>query len=278
MWHQDDCYIAETKCKTWSCNSCRQNLLTLVEMKIEYGCLMLGPCVFTTLTYVNTGPESLRHAGSVRLDWELFLRKLKLEFPSLSWFKVPEVTKKGQVHLHLVMGGLAFQGVIQCETNPKNWKVWFRKECECLAHKFIRQWYERTGAYVINVQEVYNPTGLGAYFSKYLTKAFNTRERLESLGFVRRYACSRNWPRGAKLELRGTLDKSWDRVVRVARNASNFRYFTNRIEQQREGGPMAQVGDSYAFALADRRILRARRSRLKKMERLVHDNSISPHN
>lgn len=272
MWNDGEAFYAETKCKTWGCAVCRRNLLTLVEMKIEYGCSMLDRSVFTTLTYVNSGPADLKRVGSVRLEWELFLRKLKRIYPSLSWFKIPEVTQRGQVHLHLVMGGLSWTGKPQCETDPKYWWAWFNKNCDCLAHVLIRHWYERTGAYVINVQEVYDAQGLGGYLSKYLTKAFTTRDQLESLGFVRRYACSRNWPRGANLQLRGTVEKSWDRVVRVRRDIENWRWFTDRIAEQTERGPMAQMGDSYAHALANRRIIKAKRSKLRKLERLVKND------
>lgn len=279
MWSDGDVFVAQTKCKTWSCGVCRKNLLALIEMKIEYGCLTLEHSRFTTLTYVNTGTASLRDAASVRLDYELWSRRLKSRHPGLAWFKVPELTKKGMVHLHLVMGGMN-QGKrkTQCETNPKNWYEWFERSCDCLAHELIREWNKITGAVVINVQDVYDPRGLGSYLSKYLTKAFVQREELAEIGFQRRYSCSRNWPRGANLQLRGTLEEVWDRVVRVPRNAGNWRYFEDRIEKQWAGGPMASVGDDYAHSLADRRALRSKRSKLRQLERMWNRKAVTLHN
>lgn len=268
MWADGDMHVSETKCKTWGCTPCRKSLLQLVEMKIEYGCLILGSSHFITLTYVNTGQDSLRLAPSVRLDFELWLRRLKLRYSDLSWFKVPELTKKGQVHLHLLMGGLEAK-TVQCESKPTNWYRWILKRCDCLAHVLGREWHHITGAVVINVQKTYDPKGLAGYLSKYLVKGFHNREELSERGFIRRYAASRNFPRGSNLQLRGTLDKKWDRVIRVPRESHNWRYLEARVEQSKTAPIMAQVGDSLAHKLGDRREMQLKRNNLKRMEALV---------
>lgn len=62
----------ETVCKTWTCVACRQKVLALIRIRIEFGCSELGRCVLTTLT-LRAGSRAALDADSVSKVWKAFL-------------------------------------------------------------------------------------------------------------------------------------------------------------------------------------------------------------
>lgn len=263
-------YTARTACKSWSCRVCRTKLLSLVQMKAEYGCLILGDCYFITLTLRAIPHEETKDAAYVRGAWERFLKALRLgPYPEIAWMKIPELTKREQPHLHLLVGGVG-KPTAMCQKNPKFIK-WIRNEegCECLAHVVGAAWFEQTGAYVVDVREIYNPSGLSRYLGKYLTKSFSIRERMANKGFLRRYSSSRNWPKAAQLRLAGT-DRGWKKVTIVREQGNLRRYYDEKVEVDAKSPLMGRVGDDLSLALIERKGIAGKKKGLREVERLIN--------
>lgn len=262
---ENSVYLVETKCKTWRCKVCRSSLLNLVKMRIEYGCLELGQSYFITLTLPAGRGQPIRDAAYVRSAWEQSIRKLKQEpgYAGVAWLKVPELTKKGQPHLHLIVGGIGTP-VAMCKKFPKYSPEWISQRCDCLAHKFGWKWYQETGAYVIDCQVVYNPRGIGAYVAKYVTKGFMIRDAMESAGFLRRFSMSRNFPRGERLRLRGT-DEGWRRVSFRPPSTYYRGFLERKVEADSKRRKMERLGDDLTLFFAERNRKLARKAQLRKV-------------
>lgn len=117
-------------------------------------------------------------------------------------------------------------------------------DCNCLEHVVASTWLGITGdSYVVQVDRVYKPQGAGSYLSKYFSKTFQDRQALEELGFKRRFAMSRNFPRLQRLRLLGTDEGRWSRVARY----SNPVRTSERAQFQDEVARTAleRVGDDY---------------------------------
>ena len=91
------------------------------------------------------------------------------------------------------------------------------------------------------------------YMEKYLRKGFEDRGALEDLGYARRWSCSRNWPRGHALRLRGSEEESWAEVIRVGSyDTVNYRHKVNAaVRDDLEGAcaSVQQVGTDLALEL-----------------------------
>lgn len=208
-----------TRCKTWKCNACREVNKHRVMSKISSGCSQLVVSWLITLTYHVDGDER-RHAASVKRDWRVFLRYLRRKYQKTPWFRIIEATKRGQPHLHLIMGGLGGKQRVACDTGKRpNGKCahkidydWAMQDCanDCIEHELAKVWYRITGdSFVIDARRVVSANGAAAYLSKYLTKATNTWEYLESLGFRKRYSASRDWPKRPTMLMRGSEEGWW---------------------------------------------------------------------
>lgn len=182
-----------TTCKTWSCVSCRDRIRNKIKKAIAYGCLTLGQCWLITLTYRTDG-LSHRDADSVNRDWRQLCKNISKSYPEMAWFKIIEVTKQGEPHLHVVMGGLGGNaGRRELQKQVKRW------------------WNQITGdSYIVNVKEVYGAFGAAAYLCKYLVKAMLVWDQLYELGFRRRWSKSNNWPVGYRA-LKGSDEGRWYR-------------------------------------------------------------------
>ena len=205
-------YVKETICKTWSCMVCRNKLINMVKMRMEYGCLKVGLSWLITLTLKPGEGRTLKDARYVKTAWTALLRSLKKRSPNLSWIRVIEATKKGIPHLHLLVGGLSTTRIAACVSDKSKriyTRKWFRMNCrsDCLMHEWAHVWSDVTDSFNVDVKEVYGVKGAVGYLAKYLIKGFLDRERLVELGFERRWSCSRNWPRETQIRLRGTLEE-----------------------------------------------------------------------
>ena len=114
-----------------------------------------------------------------------------------------ELTKKKIPHLHLLVNGLGDQ-VETCSGKAHSWKNWLKNTtCLCLEHVWARLWYRVTGdSFLVCVRPVWETRGAVNYMAKYLQKTFDHRDEYEARGYLRRWSCSRNWPR-SKAEIAG---------------------------------------------------------------------------
>ncbi len=215
--------VVKTMCRTWACLGCRDRNLAAVRLKIQFGCLMLNPSYFITLTYRYDGPETLMQKPVVERHQRAFFRSFQLWHPALSWFKVPELTKRNQVHLHLIAGGMNEDTRAACEREARYDAVWRERSCVCLEHKLSALWHDITGgrghslaecsgtcgaSYVVDAVQVVSAGGAASYLGKYLVKGLVKRQALHRRGFARRWSSSRNWPKPV-LHLKGTEDGRW---------------------------------------------------------------------
>lgn len=204
-------YVIGTACKTWRCYVCRKAKKFQMISLVEFGCSILDPWYFITITYEADIREAV-DANGVREDWSALLQMLKQKSQnqSLTWMKVPELTKNGMPHLHLIVGGIG-----ERTDDCKNFTF---TPCpyNCISCEWRLHWFTITkDSYIIHVKEGYDARGAGNYMGKYVSKGLEYRADLENLGFYRRYSTSRNWPRGEKIQLRGTRYAEWTRIQRA---------------------------------------------------------------
>jgi len=178
-----------TTCKTWGCIGCRDRVIAEFKKRIVFGVSTLGPCWFITVTYRMVEDVARMDAAGVAKDWRRFLKLLKLEFPLVKWLRVIESTKKGQPHLHLIMGDMKASG-------------------EAIRRFVKSAWTKVTGSFIVDVEPVLGAKGAARYLAKYLRKEMLNWEVLFQLGFRRRFSCSNDWPRG-RLGIRGSVENRW---------------------------------------------------------------------
>lgn len=215
-------FAVHTNCKAWGCKSCRDRKLGHVASLIQYGLSMLDVSYLVTVTYAAPGrtygiPERYVDATGVQKDWRELIRRLK----KLPWwtnlnamFRVVKLTRKGQIHLHIILGGTH---QLKDACLPKDQRKWptFKlniARCECLTHQLSKIWWDITkDSYVTDAKLIYNIDGAAWYLVKYMRKGMygRVREELDRRGFVRRYDTTRAWPRGLQMRRRGTIQKAW---------------------------------------------------------------------
>ena len=204
--------VVKTTCRTWNCLGCRDRNLRAVRLRIEFGSWTEKPSYFITLTYRYTGSGAIRRAVVVRRHLARLLEKWRVTHPNLKWIAIPELTKKGQVHLHLIVSSLDERqsGSWACQREPQYGRGWRQRACLCLEHQLSRLWHIVTGdSFVVDVRPVMSSANDASYLSKYLVKGMAQRREMVRLGFARRWSCSRNWPR-PELKMRGTVDDAWE--------------------------------------------------------------------
>lgn len=152
---------------------------------------------------------------------------------------------------------------------PPYSKKWIQEDCkvDCLIHEWGKGWFERTGSYVVDVRPVYSEGGVAGYLGKYLTKSFKNRGELESLGFKRRWSCSRNWPREVRSQLRGTVDGLWESIEIVPRYFRR-KEMEERIKLNKGVDPLERVGTDLGEML---RSINRRKSGMRKIEGYLNE-------
>ncbi len=231
-------WVIPTTCKTWRCPTCRKKRHAMVKMRMVYGCTILKDSWFITLTYRTEGPER-ESAQSVARDWYRFLRRWRRLNPNLAWFRVIELTKQKQPHIHLIAGGLLNDKAEEVENDART--AWAMAT-------------QRNGAvhsYVVKAIKVAYVGKVAGYMAKYMVKAFyDQRSELESLGFIRRYSRSRNWPSPADIHLEGLVNGT---LINLGfRNRSELS--PEELENLRRisevyPAALARTGDDLALAL-----------------------------
>ncbi len=161
-----------------------------------------------SVTFVSNFDRSGRLENPVNADYaetsfKEFLRRWrkseKFHSPKIQWFKVPELTKAGQVHFHLVVTGILDTHYRQgsCSLKP-DWKKLYKKRenCSCIRCYLSLLWESvTTDSYILDVRRVYDQKGAAWYLCKYLRKAMYgyVRDELEARGFIRRYSRSNGY-------------------------------------------------------------------------------------
>lgn len=240
-----------TICKTWKCRGCVPKLLALVMARTVYGMECLGPCLFITVTYRMKRSSDLKNAGSVGADLKKLWRILgqRKRWQDKAYFKVPELTKQGQVHVHMIVGGVnpnlmnGQSGKPSCRKRNEKYLSWVERKCYggCLQHEVSEVWRAVTGdSFVVDVSQVRSRRHTASYVTNYIKKGFTKRGELEARGFKRRYAFSENWPSMGRMQLVGTLDKEWTRVTRVPAHYLHSAY-PEVHDYIREGGDTATL-------------------------------------
>jgi len=205
--------VLKTACKTWGCVVCRVAVEALFRARVEIGTSRLERCAFITVTYRANGRAG-QPAPVSATDWRALLRRFKRLGGPGKWMKVTELTEKRVPHHHLLVGPVT--GRIRCYGRD-NFSVRDHVKrmdtCPCLSHVWSREWLAVTGdSYICHATPVIGRVGAGRYLAKYLGKTHAGREDLDSLGYKRRWSCSRDWPGGGRLRLHQTLHGGWRRT------------------------------------------------------------------
>ena len=209
---RDHEHVVPTVCKTWGCKSCAEKLLTMYQLRTEYGSSRVEQLSFTTITY-EMGKRSAVNAKSAGADLRQLWQRMRFNkgWSALAWCRVTELTKKGQVHHHMMIGGV--KKIPRCETSRYSRKAgyqdWYNAKCKteevCQNHEMAREWKRITGdSNVIDVDRVRSQKAVSRDISKYLAKGLHNWEALAKLGFSRRWNCSRNWPSPGRLRMAGS--------------------------------------------------------------------------
>ncbi len=253
----DRVYRISTRCKTWSCKECRDRNLALVTNRLKYGMSVLKDSYFITVTLRLAYGEIPRDAQYVRTVWHRYLQNLRrfyLPNEKFAWMKVVETTKRGQPHIHFVMGNIG---------------TWTN---ENLTEMMMQAWYEVTGdSYQVDASRVLSGEKVANYIAKYVVKGMYERDVLDSLGFKRRWTRSRNWP-NSDLRLVGLTNEKL--------KADSFSYGKADFTDLRPGEVALPVNHEYlgytgtesAVAYADERNKKLKAAALKRMAKKVKVN------
>ncbi len=162
--------IIPVRCKSWSCPDCALSKKMEVQQIIWLGLSVLQHSAFITTTW-QTDDQATKDAEYVRrIQLRLVEWLRKRTSPDLQYFVVREYTKKGQLHLHWIVGPWEGRPISKQELSDK--------------------WKELTKtSFIVDIQRVRSIVGMSKYLSKYLTKSMEGPRKL------RRWAVSRRWPR-----------------------------------------------------------------------------------
>ncbi len=253
--------VMPTVCQTWRCPRCGNKRKAYASLRAEHGCLSLqwpGPLRLITVTYRMTGQADLVDAASALADFRRWLQLMRRRTRSqFRWFRVPEVTKKGQTHWHVISGDLI---------GPKLEAERLVRDCWAIASR-------RHGRVINHVVDVSETTSSRAssYVSKYLVKGQLNFAPLSERGFTRRWGTSRDWTHPASLELRGTAEDSWLRKEFIKPSGATGDPIRTDIKIGRRNAAISRLadrmGDPLVLALQKRDRKRAIASELVKLLR-----------
>lgn len=119
---------------------------------------------FLTLTLNNSNDFDIKNIKECDVKFRLFIRSIKRKYPNHKYIAVREFQKRGAVHYHLISN-------LPYIANEELASIW--------GHGFTK------------IKGVDNPSGIGAYISKYLSKDFED-PRFRG---VKTYIASRNLTR-----------------------------------------------------------------------------------
>ncbi len=226
-------------------------------MRAEYGSISAQwpeSLKLITLTYGFWGSDTIQRAPDALADFRRFVqrvRRLPNQSPTFRWFRVPEKTKAGQTHWHLISGDLVGNKLDIERALRDAWALATRRKGVI-------------NNYVVDVTETTSPAGAN-YITKYILKGMLQGQWLMDSGFKRRWTCSRDWPKPAQTQLQGTLDGAWTAQSWIRPFESPREIAIGRATAQVSPLGVA-VGDPLVELLAKRV---QRKVIMKKMEVLV---------
>lgn len=147
---------------------------------------------------------------------------------------------------------------------------WRSKSCSCLEHQASKAWEKATGSYVVDMRRVWDAKGASSYLGKYLVKEMYHREELVRLGFHRRWSCSRNWPRDAFVQLRGSADGEW---VKSGFTQEDLEWL---VEESKNDPLMDPVGSGLALQMHNNVIRKMQLAQVRRtVDELIPTNNLS---
>lgn len=246
-----------TVCQTWKCRRCGPKRKAFASLRCEHGSMYLKwpeRLKLITVTYRMTGTHDLVTASSALADFRRFVQLLRRRSPSgtFRWFRVPEVTRLGQIHWHVISGDVA-GNKLEAER--------LVRDCWALASR-------REGKVINHVVDVTHKTAGSAasYVTKYLLKAALGFEALTERGFKRRWACSRDWTTPQKTVLLGTAIDAWTRHEFISPNDGQVEVAMGR-RTAAVSRLADRVGDPLVLTLEKRNRQRALASKMQKVLR-----------
>jgi len=152
--------------------------------------LLADSITFITLTYAHDPVYS-----SCGRDIALFFKKIKLKYESfghkqISYIAVPELTKKGRYHFHLLVYNLPPRAIgdpISVRRYNRRKRKWFVEHTS--TERFTRNLQRKWGKGFLDLRiATYTSAGIAGYMAKYMGKALGDRK----YGITRAYNNSRN--------------------------------------------------------------------------------------
>lgn len=264
-----------TNCKTKRCKACNLRVKALVKKRIRSGCSLVGPSWFITLTYRQVDESTQRNALSVAADWTALVRLRKKSHRSLTWFKVVEMTKRGQPHLHLIVGGIGNDRTGCCYPRARDGRCshefsveWVESECRsddvCVEHEWVRDWFDITDdSFVVYAKPVKSSRRAASYLAKYVVKDVAS-SGLARLGFKKTWTRSRNWPGCDKLEF---ANEDWDKTeFTYSAGSTEVRDKSRKEVENSAQHPLSQkTGSSEAWTEAQKALDKVNLMKLKGM-------------
>ncbi len=228
----------------------------MIASLMQYGLSESEQAYLISITYVahitkEGRLEKYVDAESAQKDWRALVRILhrNQRNQNLAIFRIIELTKKNQVHLHLLVHGMPTKLTpkeIDCGKR-NSYRSCPYPRCTCMTCEWSESWFLVTlDSWVVHIKEVYDNEGVSWYLCKYLQKGMYGAERdqLEKLGFARRYYRSNNWAADIQMRRRGSIDKRWQRISWVRGPPEE-----GLIAQSKDHPLMEQVGTDLAKAL-----------------------------
>lgn len=223
---------------------------------MQYGLLESTERFLVSVTFRLLAPKQGKPVNYVSVEyaekaWLALLRLLKKRdrWRRIAWFRVVELTRKGQIHFHILMVNIDPGNKYPKGNHGKaNW-THLQTNCICLRCDLSNLWYKVTkDSYVVDVTAIYDPSGAAWYLCKYLKKGMYGKARyaLEARGYKRRYWRSNNWVSDVQLRRKGTIDKVWQRVTFAY--GGGFEWLINHTKDH----PMLeQIGTDLAKDMAE---------------------------
>ncbi|KKM85767.1 hypothetical protein LCGC14_1285820, partial [marine sediment metagenome] len=153
-------------CKNRRCEHCGPVGRFKIAQRIALGVRTLWPCSWQVLTFA----EDISKKDAVR-KLSKFIRWLRTEIPGLQYAATYELTKRGRLHINLIVG--PWSRIEQ----QKLQRIW--------GHRLWIQWVKEERSLAREVAKSYSPESLGNYLSK-LEQAVPTD---------RRVSFSKDWPK-----------------------------------------------------------------------------------
>jgi len=101
-------------------------------------------------------------------QWRSFTRKMKKEYPSVAFIRVPERHKSGAVHFHAVLFGLPEHLPCSMKKMGRRWIHACRSDAPC--ERRLRSLAKVWGLGFVDLSKVRSERAIGSYVAKYLTK------------------------------------------------------------------------------------------------------------